>query len=172
MGSLAELATSIGSAPQKILLVDKMTAEAYTQHSLMTINLTLGSAILVLIGYAAIQFLAAEWIKACLQKSIEHEYQKKLEEFRYDIKVREQAAKVAEYLALRASNTENVTLMNKLSWELAMWLPAEIYQQMAHVVVGRPNAQEYKQLIIAVRKLLLKNPSDPLTWDNIIHTLV
>jgi hypothetical protein len=136
----------------------------------MTINISFWSASFIILAWAALQFLAAEWIKARLSKSIEHEYQRKLEEYRYDIKVREQAARVAEYLSLRNSDKNDVFLMNKLSWELALWLPAEIYQKMAHVVVNNPDAQKYKELIIEVRRLLLKDSNDKLTWDNIIHT--
>jgi hypothetical protein len=140
------------------------------KRSVMTIEISFWSASFIVAAWAALQFLVAEWMKARLLKSIEHEYQKKLEEYRYDLKVREQAARVAEYLSLRNSDKNDVYLMNKLSWELALWLPAEVYQKLAHVIVNAPDAQKYKELLIDVRKLLLKDNSDKLTWDNIIHT--
>ncbi|HEY0548711.1 MAG TPA: hypothetical protein VGF13_03860 [Verrucomicrobiae bacterium] len=103
-------------------------------------------------------------------EEIKSNFARNVEEYRYDIKVREQAAKVAEYLSLRNSDKNDVYLMNKLSWELALWLPAEVYQHMAHVVVGNPDARKYKEVIIEVRRLLLRDSNDKLTWDNIIHT--
>jgi hypothetical protein len=36
------------------------------------------------------------WLKARIESSIKHEYDKKLEAFRFEMKAREQAAKVAE----------------------------------------------------------------------------
>lgn len=136
----------------------------------MTIEISIAATLIIVLAWAAIQFLAAEWIKARLLKSIEHEYQKKLEEYRYDIKVREQASRVAEYLSLRNSDKNDVYTMNKMSWELALWLPADVYQMLAHVAVNTPDPESYKRLLIEVRRILLKDPEDKLTWENIIHT--
>lgn len=136
----------------------------------MNIEISIWYAAALVVSWALIQFLASEWIKSRILKSIEHEYQKRLEEYRYDIKVREQASRVAEYLSLRNSDKNDVYTMNKLSWELALWLPADVYQKLAHVVVDSPDPKRYKEILIEVRRLLLRDSGDKLTWDNIIHT--
>jgi hypothetical protein len=50
-----------------------------------------------------------------------------LENLKWDIKVRKQAAKIAEYMALARdhcadSSVEDYRKANRLSWELALWL--------------------------------------------------
>jgi hypothetical protein len=40
------------------------------------------------------------WLKSHFENSIKYKYDKYLEEYKYEIKIREQAARVSEYLAL------------------------------------------------------------------------
>lgn len=129
-----------------------------------------GIGVLIL---AMVQFLIGLWIKARLEGSIKHEYDRRLEEFRYEIKVREQAAKVAEYMEMARhlredSSPTDYQKANKLAWELAMWLPSEVYKRMAESLV-RPNAQNNPlEVVVAVRQLLLGDKAGDLSADNIL----
>ena len=122
---------------------------------------------------AAIQCLIGLWIKARLEGSIKHEYDRKLEEFRYEIKVREQASKVAEYMEFARhlredSKPADYQKANRLAWELAMWLPSDVYKRMAESLVN-PNEQNNPlEVVIAVRKLLLDDKAGDLAADNIL----
>jgi hypothetical protein len=122
---------------------------------------------------AALQFLIGLWIKARLEGSIKHDYDKKLEEYRYEMKVREQAAKVAEYMELarhlrQDSPSSDYQRANRLAWELAMWLPSAVYKRMAESLV-RPNEQNNPlQVVVEVRGLLLGDKAGDLTANNII----
>jgi hypothetical protein len=121
----------------------------------------------------AIQFLIGLWLKTRLEGSINHEYNKKLEEFRYEIKVREQAAKVAEYMEFARHLREDsppadYQKANRLAWELAMWLPSDVYKRMAESLV-RPNEQNNPlEVVVAVRQLLLGKNAGDLKADNIL----
>lgn len=123
---------------------------------------------------ALIQWGLAEWIKSRVQNSIKHEYDRSLEEFKYDIKVREQAAKVAEYMAtardLKASDPQSeYQKVNKLAWELGMWLPSETYMKLAESIANPTKTNNPLEMVIAVRKILLKEKAGDLKSDNILH---
>ena len=82
--------------------------------------------------------------------------------------------RVAEYLALARnlkgeSPDTDYRKANQLSWELAMWLPEDIYKEMV-VSIATPN-EETNELstVVSVRKLLLQKNAGNLTTENIAH---
>lgn len=114
--------------------------------------------------------LFIERLKLALQK----EHSKFLDELQWNRKVQEQAARVAEYLALarrlkETSPESDYERANQLSWELAMWLPEQIYKQMTRAI-KRPG-QDVNELTVAisVRKLLLGEKAGQLGPDDIAH---
>lgn len=130
------------------------------------------SIITVLLGI--LQFLFSSWIKSRLENSIKHEYDKFLEEYKYEIKVREQAARVSEYLALarrlkEESAEADYERANQLSWELAMWLPSDIYKSMVKAISSPSEDTNELTVIIDVRELLLKDKAGDLKADDISH---
>ena len=56
-----------------------------------------------------IQFLASKWLEGRLTQSIKHAYDRKLEEYRFEMRRREQAARVAKLLALELPPRRNGT---------------------------------------------------------------
>ena len=95
----------------------------------------------------------------------------RLEKFRYEIKVREQAAKVAEYFSyysrLQSTSSESdYRRANQLGWELALWLPEDVYRHIAKSVGDADLNHNILTSIIEVRKLLLKTPGS-LTAEEI-----
>jgi len=133
-----------------------------------------GSAIstTVLLGIAA--FLFRNWFLERLKLSLQKEHSKFLEQLQWERKTRERAEKVAEYLALarqlkETSPEEHYIKANQLSWELAMWLPEDIYRQTA-LAIAQPNMESNElTAVIAVRKLLLKESSGNLSADDVLH---
>jgi len=104
----------------------------------LTIPEIIFSPVVLIPLWAGIQYLIAIWIKSRLEHIIKHEYDKKLEEFRFDIYQREQAVGIAKLFAKWAkySGKEDELLdeyqkadhfeeLNRLNWELAIWVPNE-----------------------------------------------
>jgi hypothetical protein len=148
-----------------------MKPEEAISHFVVQLGWTeVGIGVLIL---ATTQFLVGLWVKARLEGSIKHEYDKRLEEFRFEMKVREQAAKVAEYMEMARhlredSSPAEYQKANKLAWELAMWLPSDVYKRMAESLVN-PNQQNNPLVVIvAVRRLLLGDKAGDLSADNIL----
>ena len=123
---------------------------------------------------AIVAFLARNLFVERLKYELQKEHSKFLDELQWNRKVQEQAARVAEYLALarrlKESSTESdYERANQLSWELAMWLPEEIYKQMT-LAIANPN-QDVNELSvsISVRRILLGDKAGNLGPDHIAH---
>ena len=129
------------------------------------------TVVLAVLAIGIIQFLIALWLKSRLENSIRHEYSKKLEEFKYRLETRKRAEHVAAYMAKVAEGNpgENFTELNKMAWELSLWLPAELYQKLARAVVENQSSAFWKGLLIDIRKEILGDEAGNLIADNIIH---
>ncbi|MFA5785289.1 MAG: hypothetical protein WC962_10460 [Phycisphaerae bacterium] len=119
-------------------------------------------------------FLARNLFIERLKLALQKEHSRFLDELQWNRKVQAQAARVAEYLALarrlkESSPEPDFERANQLSWELAMWLPEEIYKQMTYAI-AKPN-QEVNELSVAisVRKLLLGDKAGNLVANDIAH---
>lgn len=128
-----------------------------------------------IVGYIlliALQFAVPISMKSRIESSIGLKYNSLLEEYRYEIKVREQAARASEYLALATRLTEespeeDYERADQLSWELAMWLPDEIYKSMTLAVASPSSTNNPLTVAVAIRKLLLKDNAGDLTANDI-----
>ncbi len=142
--------------------------------------ITMGGAVVLL---ASLQWLIATLIKARIELSVKAEYDrqleifrlelhKRLEDYRNETKIREQAARVAEFLAFARWNQdkESSEEFDRQAWELSLWLPAEIYIELAKLLAGDASAKPLKEILIDVRKLLLKDNAGDLSADKILHT--
>jgi len=140
----------------------------------MTFTLGLPEISLGVVLFGVLQYLASLLISEKLKTSLQKEHSTFIENLKWEVKVREQAVRVAEYLALARSLKEDspdseYRKANQLSWELAMWLPDDIYKEMAHAISG-PNANINElTTVVAVRSLLLKEKAGKLTSENIAH---
>ena len=117
-------------------------------------------------------FLARNLFIERLKLMLQKEHSKFLDELQWNRKVQEQASRVAEYMALarrleESSSKSDYERANQLSWELAMWLPDEIYMQMT-TSIGQPNQDVNEfSVVISVRKLLLGGKAGNLGPDDI-----
>lgn len=123
---------------------------------------------------AALQFLLSLWISERFKASLQKEHSNFLENLKWEMKAREQAARVAEYLALvrclkEDSPDTDYIKANQFSWELAMWLPEEIYKKMTHAIVNPSKANNELTTVLAVRSLLLQKKAGNLIAENIAH---
>lgn len=123
---------------------------------------------------AVLQFLLALWLKSRLESSIKHEYDKKLEAYRFEMKAREQAAKVAELLSEANDGTvqrspDGVKKLNRLSWELSLWLPANTVRDITSHLCKAPESKSRNDILISARKHILMNPDDDLRAEQIVR---
>lgn len=117
---------------------------------------------------AIIQFLVSKWLESRITQSIKHEYDRKLEEYRFEMRRREQAARVAKLLALSYRPGVAAHEFNELAWELSLWLPADLVRELTRCLCRADGAMNPKELLIAIRKQL-HSAADDLTADQIVH---
>ena len=140
----------------------------------MTISLGLPEISIGVLILGALQFLASLWISERLKASLQKESAVFLEKVRWDIKVREQAERAAEYLAiardLKESDTpETYRRVNRLGWELAMWLPADLYKAMMNAIAKPNDNNNTLSVVVAIRKYLLQSAAGDISQENIGH---
>ena len=112
------------------------------------------------------------WVAEQIKLQTQKDHTQFSEALKWELKGRERAVKVAEYLALAntlkgCSSEEEYRKANQLSWGLAMWLPADIYKKMVQGVVHRNADSNELTTVIQVRKLLLGEISGNLTADDV-----
>jgi len=140
---------------------------------------TIGGSVVFL---AALQWFLTTWLKARIEASVKaeydrqltsykHDFDKKLEDYKNEAKIREQAAKVAEFLAFVRWHQKDMKGedFDKKAWELSLWLPTEIYIEVAKCLAGADDAKHMKQILIDVRKHLLGKDAGNLIAENILH---
>ena len=140
----------------------------------MTLEIGLPEVSAGVVLFAALQYLASLWISERLKTSLQKEHSQFLENLKWDIKVREQAVRVAEYLALARNLKEgspdtDYRKANQLSWELAMWLPEDIYKEMVSSITTPNEKTNELTTVVSVRKLLLQKEAGNLAPENIAH---
>ncbi|GEM_PF-3262793 len=120
---------------------------------------------------AILQFGLVTWVKVRIEESVKHDNAKKLEDYRNDIKIREQASKIAELLAhARWNQGIHGEIFDRKAWELSLWLPTDICCQLTVCLAEKRDIDSIKKLLIEVRKLLLKDKAGDLIAANILHT--
>jgi hypothetical protein len=144
-----------------------MKPEEATQHIFVQLGWTEVAFAVLLV--AALQFLVGLWIKARLEASVKHEYDRRLKNYESQLRIRDQAARVAELFALAFSPETTPTRFNQLAWELSLWLPAPLVCDLSRCLVGDKSAKTPKEILIEVRKILLESPDDPLRPENLVH---
>ncbi len=152
--------------------------------------------VLSLVGLSAlIQWLLAIWIKARLEKSIQHEYDKKLEDYRFSQLQRQKAEVIAKLFArwIKYFGKEQDFLdknelidyyeeLNQMSLELSLWIPDEkiLNDIMARLFQGSEpgNAKTIRTLVGQIRKMILNNKNDSfdsekiILWENRIKDII
>lgn len=144
-------------------------------------NLTLADLVAVVAGNAGVLWLVSKWLEARLQASIQHEYDKKMEairhqyerqmeDYRNSIRIREQAARVVDLLVhAHHAKAPDPEKFNRLAWELSLWLPADLVWELTRMLCNDPGAKHPKEILVAVRRILLQDSNDTLLPAQIVH---
>lgn len=137
----------------------------------------ISSSILSSICMAAIiSFLGRTWIQTRIRASVENEYKKQFELFQRELDQKQKVELVAELMAEfiktpygEAIPRDQRTLLNKLSFQASLWLPAELAIELGKRLQNKPDAKSPFDLILIARRLLIDDSSitvgDVTWWD-------
>jgi len=67
-----------------------------------------------------------------------------------------------------SSPPEKYEKANRLAWELALWLPADIYKAMGKALTKPDSKTNPLSVVVSVRNALLGNADGNLTQDDIL----
>lgn len=135
--------------------------------------------VILFLMISILQFLSSIWIKSRLTKSIEHEYDKKLEEFRFNISKRDKAANISMFFAkwIKYRGNENKILnknelfdyyeeLNKMSFELSLWVDDEkLLKDIMLRLNNAENALPVRDILIKARQHISKNTDKISSFD-------
>lgn len=148
----------------------------------VTIGELLVASIPLVLIWGFLSWLLKNWIGARLDKSIQYEYDRHLEDYR-DSRVRRQKAElVAELFSkwIKYYGRETVLLkkeelieyyetLNKLSLELSLWLEdEEIYKNIMSRLENSPDAKDLRELVGDVRTYLLEKDCESFKAQSIV----
>jgi len=129
--------------------------------------MTLSELASVVVSGGVLQWLTALWLKGRFEAGLKHTYDRKLEELKFEMRQREQAAMIAELFAEWQSKPVEKKRLNQLTWEATLWLPENVARDLCATLNLQPNAKTVKDLLIEVRKIL-KGKEDGLTPGSVI----
>lgn len=123
------------------------------------------------------QLIGSKWIENRMRSRMDLKNAEILEKMKWEERVRLQAERVAEYLALardlsESDSPETYRRANQLSWELAIWLPEDLYNNMARAVVKPDEEINPLSVVSEVRRLLLGEKAGGLSPKKIAHHAV
>jgi hypothetical protein len=131
--------------------------------------LVAASALAVIVGVcAAVQILGIAYLKAVVESAARHRYDCRREEYRRELDRRERAAVIAEMFAEWASERPDYAKLNRLNWECALWLPANVVRAIQKRLSNAGGALEVKEILVAVRGLL-RGEDDDLKAGELVH---
>ena len=102
-------------------------------------------------------------------EDIKATYSKQLEDYKADLTRRSRAAEVAEFFTYWSSPKADHVKLNGYAMMLSLWLPDELYRDIGRCVCYAAGAKTPKQILVDVRKYLLKADAGNLTANDIIH---
>lgn len=152
----------------------------------MAVQISFTQLSLLVIFIGIVQWLLALWIKTRLEKSIQHEYDKQIEDYKFSQLRRQKAeliarlfAKWGKYHGKEKDILDKDSLinyyedLNRMSYELSLWLDdAELLNDIMNRFKLDEKAKDNRTLIGSVRKLILGKPDDTfnpleiILWPN------
>ncbi len=115
---------------------------------------------------AVVAFLLRTWVEARVKASIEHDYDQRLELFKRQLDERQKVAVLSELLAEWIAvpkgeplPKERRTMINRLSFEASLWLPAELAKELSRTLQTKPGAKSIFEILLLARKQLTGDES-------------
>lgn len=117
-------------------------------------------------GTILVGVLGRSWLEARIRASIEFEYKKQFELFQRQQQQHDKIALVADLLAEymktprgEVMQRDQRILLNKLSLQASLWLPAELARELAKRLQNAKDARSVYDLILLARKQLTGDTS-------------
>lgn len=112
-------------------------------------------------------------LKLVVEAAVNQRFDKALEDYRLELKIREQAVSIATYAAiahdLKADDSrETYQKANELSWQLFLLLPEDIYKKLGNGLIHVHDREQLVHALTDVRRMLLGEKAGSLGPDNII----
>lgn len=140
------------------------------------------SATIIALCMTLLQWLLALWIKNRLEKSIQHEYDKKLEDYRFSQLQRQKAEILAQFFAkwvkFRAKEKELLDEkqlieyyeeLNRMSLEISLWISdVDVLNDIMSLCERKDGATDLRSLVGKVRKIMLNKKDDNFEAKNIV----
>lgn len=137
----------------------------------LTLSQVLSGAIVLALLIGIIQYLLAIWIKIRLEKSIQHEYDKKLEQYRFQQLQRQKAETIARLFSkwIKYRGKESVYLnkkelidfyeeLNQMSFEISLWIKdKELLGDIMECLQLKSGSKDIRTLVGRIRKVILDN---------------
>ena len=115
----------------------------------------------------------APLLRTFLERLVGFQFDRRMEDLRYDVRIREQAAKTAEYLSLAwqlgaDEDKQTYRRANQLGWELALYLPPDVYRHVCAAIATPGDDQNVLTALLAVRQHLLGKQTGDLVADELL----
>lgn len=158
----------------------------------MTLSIQISKQILAILGislFALLSFaiwLLKKWVGARIDKSIQHEYDKKLEEYRFSQLQRQKAETIARLFSrwIKYQGNESTYLnkgelidfyeeLNQMSIEISLWIrDKKILSDIMARLQLKVDAKDIRTLSGEIRKLILGiddgfDPLEIVLWPNV-----
>lgn len=136
---------------------------------------TIVQTIIILILIPIFQLIISSYISSKIEKSISHKYDKVIEDYKYNLKIKEQASIIAEYVSIIVqnkidpNNKFDYNKANQLAFQLALLLPDDLYLELKVALDPKSDINEtniYK-VLLKVRNYL-RNEDTKITDEDII----
>lgn len=114
--------------------------------------------------------------------SISYFFSEKIENYKFDLMKKEQAAKAAELFSLWLKCDDEVVKkfseeerrnhcekLNKLTWELAIWIPDEKIVKSIMEKLSHSSKADIKEIILQIREQIQKRKNKQLKWQDLIN---
>ncbi|MFA6338979.1 MAG: hypothetical protein WCW87_02900 [Candidatus Paceibacterota bacterium] len=145
----------------------------------------LTSSLIIAFCLGLVQWLLTKWVSARLEKSIQHEYDRKLEEYKFQQLQRQKAETIARLFArwIKYRGNESTYLnkselinfyeeLNQMSIEISLWIKDKklLTDIMARLQM-KADAKDIRTLSGEIRKLILDiddkfDPLEIVLWPN------
>ena len=96
-------------------------------------------------------------------------YTKQIEDYKNELARQAKIAKVGEFFTEWSAPNPDFVKLNGYALELSLWLPAELYRKLGRCICHETGAPTPKQILIDIRKHLLRDDAGDLKPEEIIH---
>ncbi|OGP71646.1 MAG: hypothetical protein A2W09_04280 [Deltaproteobacteria bacterium RBG_16_50_11] len=96
-------------------------------------------------------------------------YYKQIEDYKAELARQTRVAEVAEFLTEWSTPKADYAKLNGYSMALSLWLPTDLYRNLAKCVCYSTGAPFPKEVLIDIRKYLLKEDAGDLKAEEIVH---